>query len=99
MARPLPKILLRKIEDDMRAIEICEAESIFTVFYKDQPIKIRKVQNIECPEYPGPKYLRMAFPSSGHAFRLRDKLNKMFDTQDFEVVRLDSGKTLLDSKD
>lgn len=93
MSRPKPTILLESIDDEMRALQVCEADAVFAVCYKGAPIKIRTFINIEI-QYPGPKYAKTSFPSAGHAFNLCDKLNQKFDTTDFTVVMLTTGRTI-----
>jgi hypothetical protein len=93
MARRSPKIILNAVDDDMRAIQVCEADAVYAVCYKGRPIKVRTYQNIEI-DHPGPKYAKSSFPESGHAFNLADKLNKKFTTSDFSVVMMTVGRTL-----
>jgi hypothetical protein len=93
MARPSPNVILRSVEDDMRAIEVCEADAIYAVCYKGRPVKVRTLQNIEIP-YPGPKYLKTSFPEPGHAFNLAERMNEKFNTSDFTVVMMTSGRTI-----
>ena len=44
--------------------------------------------------YPGPKYKKVSFSNSGHAFNLADRLNKKFNSVLFSVVRLDNGEKI-----
>ena len=44
--------------------------------------------------YPGPKYKKVSFSNSGHAFNLADRLNKKFNTELFTVVRLLEGEKI-----
>jgi len=44
--------------------------------------------------YPGPKYKKVSFSNSGHAFNLADRLNKKFNTDKFSVVKLVDGETI-----
>ena len=41
--------------------------------------------------YPGPKYKKVSFSNPGHAFNLAERLNKIFETGGFTVVRLTQG--------
>lgn len=93
MSRPKPTILLESIDDDMRAIQVCQADAVFAVYYRGAPIKVRTFMNIEV-EYPGPKYAKSSFPEAGHAFNLAEKLNKQFNTTEFTVVMLTTGRTI-----
>lgn len=93
MSRPKPTILLEEISDDVRAYQVCEADAVYAVCYLGKPIKIRTYQNIEV-EYPGPKYAKTSFPTSGHAFRLAKRLNEKFSCEDFSVVVLVPGRVI-----
>jgi hypothetical protein len=84
MSRPRPKILLENITEEHKATQVCAADAVYSVCYRGQPVMLRTIDNIEIG-YPGPKYLKTNFPSPGHAFNLADKLNKMFNTEDFAV--------------
>lgn len=93
MSRPKPNVLLEEIDDNMRSLQVCEADAIFAVFYRGKPINLKTNANVEVP-YPGPKYAKTSFPNSAHAFNLAEKLNKKFDCEDFSVVMLTTGRTL-----
>ena len=93
MSRPKPTILLEDIDDNMRAYQVCVADAIYAVCYKGAPIKVKTHANIEI-DYPGPKYVKTSFPTSGHAFNLAERLNLRFDTTDFSVVIMQVGRTI-----
>ena len=93
MSKPKPRVLLESIDDNMRALQVCEADAIYAVCYKGRPIKVKTHANIELP-YPGAKYAKTAFPTSGHAFNLADRLNQKFATADFSVVMMTVGRTI-----
>jgi len=93
MSRPKPNVILESVDDNMRAYQVCEADAIYAVCYKGRPVKIRTYSNIEIP-YPGPKYAKSSFPSSGHAFNLAERLNEKFETSDFTVVMMTVGRTI-----
>lgn len=93
MSRPKPTILLEDIDDNMRAYQVCVADAIYAVCYKGAPIKVKTQANIEI-DYPGPKYVKTSFPTSGHAFNLAERLNLRFDTTDFSVVIMQVGRTI-----
>ena len=46
--------------------------------------------------YPGPKYKNVTFSNHGHAHNLAKKLNDLFNSTDFTVVRLTSGETVVE---
>ena len=97
MSRPKPTILLERVGDDMSAYQVCEADAIYAVCYKGRPIKIKTYANIEI-DYPGPKYAKTSFPTSGHAFNLAERLNQKFDTSDFTVVMMTPGRIVSETK-
>ena len=69
--------------------QVLEAEAIWAVFYKDKPFNL-KSSNV-LTNYPGPKYKKVSFSNPGHAHNLASKLNELFTTEDFTVVKLISG--------
>lgn len=98
MARPKPNILLTHVDPrTYKSEEVLEAEAIYAVFYKDQPFNLRTFLN-SLQDYPGPKYKKVSFSNSGHAFNLMEKLNKLFKCADFTVVRLKQGSVVNESE-
>lgn len=94
MSRPKPKILLEHVSKETYKIEqILESEAIWAVFYKDQPFNLKSSSIVA--SYPGPKYKKVSFSNPGHARNLAKKLNKLFKTTDFTVVKLISGETVI----
>ena len=59
---------------------------------KPKPINL-KTSNL-LVQYPGPKYKKVSFSNSGHAFNLAERLNTLFKTDKFEVVELKAGKVI-----
>jgi hypothetical protein len=70
--------------------QILESEAIWAVFYQDKPFNLKSGSAIS--SYPGPKYKKVSFSNPGHARNLAKKLNRLFNTNDFSVYRLTSGK-------
>jgi hypothetical protein len=93
MSRPKPKVLLEYANKENFKIEqILESEAIWAVFYKDQPFNLKSGSMVA--SYPGPKYKKVSFSNPGHAKNLAKKLNKLFKTTDFSVVKLTQGETV-----
>lgn len=80
-----------------RSEQVLNAEAIYAVFYKGSPINLRSLNSLV--NYPGPKYKKVSFSNSGHAFNLAARLNKLFKTQDFAVVKLTQGATIGEDDD
>jgi len=93
MSRPKPNVLLEKVDrTSYKADQVLASEGIWSVFYQGSPINL-KSQNI-LTNYPGPKYKKVSFSNPGHAINLCKKLNQKFQSKDFTVVLLNSGKTI-----
>lgn len=97
MARPKPTILLENVNKSYKAEQVLNADAIYAVFYQGKPINLRTLSHLV--SYPGPKYKKVSFSNSGHAFNLSDRLNKMFKTSDFSVFKLTAGELLTESDD
>ena len=95
MSRPKPKILLEVTSKrTFKTEQVLDADAIWAVFYKDKPINLRTTSVVA--EQLGPKYKKVSFSNSGHAFNLAEKLNKTFNTNDFSVYKLSSGEKIVD---
>lgn len=89
MSRPKPTVLLQSIDPKTyKAEQVLASDAIYAVFYDDRPINLRSLQTIIDD---GPKYKKVSFSNSGHAFNLCDKLNKLFKTEKFAVMKLERG--------
>ena len=75
-----------------RSEQILEADAIWAVFHQGKPFNL-KSSNV-LTNYPGPKYKKVSFSNPGHAHNLASKLNELFTTEDFTVVKLTSGTTV-----
>lgn len=89
MARPKPTIILDHVDRSYNAEQILAADAIYAVYYDSKPINLRTLNTLV--NYPGPKYKKVSFSNSGHAFNLADRLNKKFNTTLFVVVKLVEG--------
>lgn len=90
MARPKPLIVLENVNPKTyKAEQVLDAIAIYAVFYQGKPINLRTLSHLI--SYPGPKYKKVSFSNSGHAFNLADRLNKLFKTSDFAVFKLTTG--------
>lgn len=90
MARPKPTIILENINPkSYKAEQILSADAIYAVFYNGKPINIRTLSHLV--SYPGPKYKKVSFSNSGHAYNLAERLNKLFKTDEFKVYKLTEG--------
>lgn len=95
MSRPKPKILLEITnKKTYKTEQVLEADAIWAVFYQDQPINLKTTSLVV--QALGPKYKKVSFSNAGHAHNLAEKLNKMFNTQDFSVFKLVTGEKMTD---
>jgi len=93
MSRPKPKVLLEVTnKKNYKSEQVLEADAIWAVFYKDKPINLKT--NSLLADQIGPKYKKVSFSNSGHAFNLAEKLNKLFGTSDFSVYKLTTGEKI-----
>lgn len=91
MSRPKPTVILDYTNPKTyKSEQVLAADAIYAVFYNGEPINLRSLNSLV--NYPGPKYNRVSFSNSGHAFNLAEKLNKMFKTDKFEVFKLTAGE-------
>ena len=96
MARPKPTIILESVNaKTYKAEQILEADAIYAVFYNGRPVNLRIVNHLV--SYPGPKYKKISFSNKGHCFNLAERLNKVFKTQDFSVVKLTEGEVVTEN--
>lgn len=92
MARPKPTVIMEHVHHNTyQAEQVLEADAIYAVFYKNNPINLRTINHLV--NYPGPKYKKVSFSNPGHALNLAEKLNKLFCCNDFTVCRLIKGET------
>lgn len=95
MARPKPTIILESVNPKTyKAEQVLDADAIYAVFYQGKPINLRTLSHLI--SYPGPKYKKVSFSNSGHAFNLAERLNKMFKTTEFAVYKLTAGEPCLE---
>jgi hypothetical protein len=97
MSRPKPKVLLEVTsKKTYKTEQVLEAEAIWAVFYKDQPVNLKTTSLVA--QQVGPKYKKVSFSNSGHAFNLAEKLNKLFNCEDFAVYKLTTGQRITDDQ-
>ena len=97
MSRPKPTVLLEAVnKNTYKSEHILSADAIFSVFYDGKPINLRTLHTLV--SYPGPKYKKVSFSNSGHAFNLAERLNNTFSTDLFTVVMLTEGKVVTEDE-
>lgn len=93
MSRPKPKVLLEITnKKNYKTEQVLEAEAIWAVFFKGQPVNLKTTSVVA--QQLGPKYKKVSFSNSGHAFNLAEKLNKLFNCEDFQVYKLTTGELI-----
>jgi hypothetical protein len=94
MSRPKPKVLLEITnKKNYKTEQVLEADAIWAVFYKSRPVNLKTTSMIT--QQLGPKYKKVSFSNSGHAFNLAEKLNKLFNCTDFSVYKLTTGEEII----
>jgi hypothetical protein len=99
MSRPKPTVILETTnKKTFKVDQVLEAEAIWAVFYKDKPINLKTSSMVA--QHIGPKYRKVSFSNAGHAHNLANKMNKLFNTEDFVVYKLTTGEQVTnESKD
>jgi len=98
MSRPKPNVLLEITnKKNYKTDQVLEADAIWAVFYKDKPINLKTSSMVA--QQLGPKYKKVSFSNSGHAFNLAEKLNKTFNSLDFSVYKLTTGQKIADESE
>ena len=91
MSRPKPRVLIEHTnKTNYKTEQVLASEGVWAVFYDAKPINL-KTSNM-LVQYPGPKYKKVSFSNPGHAINLAKKLNRLFKTKDFEVMKLTQGE-------
>jgi hypothetical protein len=97
MSRPKPNVLLEVTnKKSYKTEQVLEADAIWAVFYKDKPVNLKTTSVIA--QQVGPKYKKVSFSNSGHALNLAEKLNKLFNCEDFSVYKLTTGERIIDDQ-
>ena len=95
MSRPKPTILREYIDKKTYKTElVLQSDAIWAVFFQNQPFNLKSANMLT--SYPGPKYKKTSFSNPGHALNLAKKLNNLFDSDEFTVVKLTSGETIVE---
>ena len=95
MSRPKPTVLLEITnKKSYKTEQVLEAEAIWAVFYKDKPVNL-KTSSIVAQQL-WPKYKKVSFSNAGHAHNLAEKLNKLYNCNDFSVYKLTTGQKISD---
>lgn len=93
MSRPKMNVLLENKNENNKLEQILEIDMYYGIFYKDVPINIKTL--FADSVYPPPKYKYPSGGALGHLLNLKDKLNSLYDTEDFKVHMLSKGLEVL----
>jgi hypothetical protein len=95
MSRPKPTVLKEFIDKKTyKSEQVLQAEAIWAVFFQNAPFNLKSANILT--NYPGPKYKKTSFSNPGHAHNLAKKLNDLFDSDEFTVVKLTAGETVVE---
>ena len=93
MSRPKPTVLLEITnKKTYKTDQVLNSDAIWAVFYQDKPINLKTTSVVA--QQLGPKYKKVSFSNSGHAFNLAEKLNKLFTSTEFAVYKLTTGEKI-----
>jgi len=93
MSRPKPRVLLEIANKKTFKVEqVLDSDAIWAVFYQGKPVNLKTSSLVA--SYPGPKYKKVSFSNPGHAHNLAKKLNKIFNTSEFQVYKLTTGEVV-----
>ena len=82
MSRPKPqRILSAPAGDGIHTVEIVSIPEQWAVTYRGELVSVVRQHLVNRP-----KYLRTMFQTAAPAFNLADKLNHLFDTEDFSAA-------------
>jgi hypothetical protein len=92
MSRPKPTIIMSNTDKkNFRTKEITKADAVYAVFYEGQPIGVRS----ESYAYQSHrKYYRSTYATPATAINCAKRLNKQFDTDKFQAVKLTGGEPI-----
>ena len=91
MSRPKPTVLKEFVDKKTYKTEqVLQSDAIWAVFYQSQPFNLKSANLLT--SYPGPK--KTSFSNPGHALNLAKKLNNLFDSDEFTVIKLTAGETV-----
>jgi len=92
MSRPKPVVLKEYTDKNTyRTEQVLEAEAIWAVFFQGKPFKLKSFNSLT--NYPGPKYKKTSFSNPGHAHNLAERLNTVWKTDEFKVVKFTNSFT------
>ena len=93
MSRPKPTVLKEFVDKKTYKTEqVLQSDAIWAVFYQSQPFNLKSANLLT--SYPGPKYKKTSFSNPGHALNVAKKLNNLFDSDEFTVIKLTAGETV-----
>jgi hypothetical protein len=93
MSRPKPTVLKEFVaKQTYKTEQVLQSDAIWAVFYQSQPFNLKSANLLT--SYPGPKYKKTSFSNPGHALNLAKKLNNLFDSDEFTVIKLTAGETV-----
>ena len=83
MSKNEKNVILEHRFEDKKVDKVMQAEAIYAVHYKGEPINVKTIYPASCP-----KYKKVNYSAPGHAVMMAERLNKLFNTDEFEVYKL-----------
>jgi hypothetical protein len=93
MSRPKPSVLLEHTnKQSYRCEQVLESEAIWAVFYQSKPFNLKSFNSNM--DNAGPKYKKTSFSNPGHAINLAERLNELYNCNDFTVYKMTDGERI-----
>ena len=84
MARPQRKILLERDMENSTTMAVIEADAYYILTYKNKPFTLRRTSYIVTGLHKN--YLKTSYPTQAVADNAVNRLNAIFNTEDFSYI-------------
>lgn len=88
MGRPIPQVLLSAFPKKHKELQVLAATNYHYVVYKNKPFNLLEIDRTPTKWMNKKRYITNGWTHIGHANVLANKLNKMYNTEDFTVITI-----------
>jgi hypothetical protein len=82
IGRPNKQIVLQSVDENGSTIDVLRVSGIWIVAYQNQPVGLRRTYRFDINK----RYPRTGYNNPAHAYAMANKLNHLFDTDEFTVI-------------